>query len=337
MSGIAFKPEEATDALREFVGQIIETDYSLEPFGFKGASDIQRKDRVLGVKISTTEYDKAQYELVSVEPDELKTFGYSPEDDAILQYAIGCLEFAIDGEGSISISKSKPKYRRRHRYIPRVQVCNTNIAFLEKVQMICDGGWIDGSRRGSEWSKKIEYVYEMTRPIMKKWLPQLSLAVKEEQRKLILDFLALVEGRQGSHSEAEWCEIDSYYEQMKLLNSGVPIVAQYWSRYKWYPPSHVKKTKWIYFLEALVACGAMKDVSTAGKNDEERIQNFASSLLGMKFRWEQRICESMVREKGGFKKFDLMIPVEYLGKAAIEAKAEVRSVDISEKAQPGAI
>ena len=158
---IAWKPEEATEALKEFVGQIVEVDYSEEPFGFKGAPDIQRRGKVLAVRIRTDAYEKDQYE--------------------------------------------------------------------------------------------------------------------------------------------------------------------------WYPPSRVKKTKWLYFIEALNETGAMRDVSIAGRNDEERMQNFAQSLLGMVFRWREVECESLVKVKGGdFKKFNLLLPVEYLGKKPIEEVAQVKQATIGE-------
>jgi hypothetical protein len=159
LGGIAFKPEEATEALKEYVGQIVGVDYSEEPFGMKGAPDIKRTGKVLAVKIKAEEYEKYQYE--------------------------------------------------------------------------------------------------------------------------------------------------------------------------WYTPSKVKKTKWLYFIEALNATGAMRDVVIAGADDEERVKNFAQSLLGMVFRWEEQECESLVQVKGGgYKKFSLLLPVEYFGKKPIEAEAEVKEVSV---------
>lgn len=159
--GIAWKPEEATEALKSFTGQIVGTDYSEKPFGFEGAPGIVRKGKVLGIQIRTDAYEKPQYE--------------------------------------------------------------------------------------------------------------------------------------------------------------------------WYPPSKVKKTKWLYFIEALNQCGAMKDISIAGANDEERMKSFAQSLLGMIFRWEETECESLVKEKGGAqKKFNLLLPVEYLGKKPIEPTPEVKKAEIGE-------
>ena len=164
MSKIAFKPEEATDALKEFVGQIVGTDYSEEPFGMKGAPGIKRTGKVLCIQIRTDAYEKLQLE--------------------------------------------------------------------------------------------------------------------------------------------------------------------------WYPPSRVKKTKWLYFIEALNTTGAMRDISIAGKDDEERMQSLAKSLLGMTFRFEEQEFESLVRVKGGdFKKFTMLVPVEYLGKKPIEPVPEVRQATIGEVAE----
>jgi serine/threonine-protein kinase RIO1 len=95
----------------------------------------------------------------------------------------------------------------------------------------------------------------------------------------------------------------------------------------------VKKTKWLYFVEALNETGAMRDISVAGANDEERMQNFARSLLGMVFRWQEKECESLVKIRGGeFKKFNVLLPVEYLGKKPIEAAPEVKQVSLEESA-----
>lgn len=165
-SGIAFKPEEATDALKEFIGQIVATDYSEEPFGMKGAPGIERKGKVFAVMIKTSTYDKPQYE--------------------------------------------------------------------------------------------------------------------------------------------------------------------------WYPPSRVKKTKWFYLVEALNQIGAMKDIAIGGANDEERMKNFAKSMLGMTFRFEEQACESLVQVKGGggAKVFNLLVPVEYLGKKPIEKEPEVKQTTIGDVSAP---
>jgi len=111
-------------------------------------------------------------------------------------------------------------------------------------------------------------------------------------------------------------------------------------QYEWYrkrlalflhnPPSRVKKTKWAYLIEALNEVGAMKDVSMGGKTDDERMKSFAQSLLGMRFRFQELECESLVKESGVPKKFNIMLPVEYLGRKAIEEAPVVRQAVIGE-------
>lgn len=90
-------------------------------------------------------------------------------------------------------------------------------------------------------------------------------------------------------------------------------------QYEWYPPSRVKKTKYAFFIEALVETGAMKDIVMGGNTDDERMKSFANSLLGMKFRFQEQEHESLVKIGGVPKKFNVMLPVEYFGRAAIEA------------------
>lgn len=199
MSKIAFKPEEATDALKEYGGQIVATDYSEEPFGMKGAPDIKRTGKVLAIQIKTDAYEKLQYE-----------------------------------------------------WYPPSRVKKTKAGIVISFQ-----AW------GGDWQ-----VYSLYRL---------------RQRPLI-------------QAERDY-----------------PVV------------------KWLFFIEALNTTGAMRDVSIAGKDDEERMQSLAKSLLGMTFRFEEREFESMVRIKGGdFKRFSVLIPIEYLGKKPIEAVPEVKQTTIGE-------
>lgn len=131
-------------------------------------------------------------------------------------------------------------------------------------------------------------------------------------------------------------------------------------QFEWYPPSDKKKTKpvvlpcgtsfillvrpskmlrltagvtsgvkWAYFLETLTKTGAMNDVKISGTNDEERMKSFAASLIGMKARFIEYSFESMVKLAGGVPKmFDLIVMEEYLGKAPVEAEAEVRTAEV---------
>jgi len=208
---IAFRDEEFGEALKDFVGQIVATDYAEEPFDMKGAPGITRKGKVLCIKIKTDVYDKEQYEWYP--PSNVK---------------------------KTKTGKLQVSYR----------------------------AWTE------DWQAyRIHFC--LKRPI----------------------------------TEAEL--------------SRLPVV------------------KWQYFVEALNATGAMKDISIAGAKDDERMTSFAQSLLGMKFRFQEQECESLVKEKGGVqKKFNMTVPVEYLGKTPIEAAAAVKQTTIGEPAttaSPGGV
>ena len=102
-------------------------------------------------------------------------------------------------------------------------------------------------------------------------------------------------------------------------------------QYVWLPPSRVKKTKWVEFLQALLNCGALNETKTEGATDEERIRSFGTSLLGMKFHFEEKQFESLVKEAGAYKKFSLLVPVKYLGKLPITVAGEVKQATIGEE------
>lgn len=58
---VAFKSSEFSEAIKEFRGTIVDADYSEEPFGIRGAPDIERRGPQLCLKIMTDVYEKPQY------------------------------------------------------------------------------------------------------------------------------------------------------------------------------------------------------------------------------------------------------------------------------------
>ena len=219
-SGIAFKTEEFGEALKDFVGQIVATDYALEPFGMKGAPEIKRKGKVLCIQIRTDAYEKDQFEWYP--PSRVKKTKTASEHPVLTS---GC------------------SYRLSAHFGGRYSAAGVIP--------------VEPSRRGG----------------------------------------------------------------------GAPVLG-----FRTPPPaSNLAGVIWAYFIEALNAVGAMKDVSIAGASDEERMASVAQSLLGMSFRWQELECESLVKERGGaVKTFNLLTPIEYLGKTAIEAAPEVRQATIGE-------
>jgi len=136
-------------------------------------------------------------------------------------------------------------------------------------------------------------------------------------------------------------------------------------QYEWYPPSNVRKTKpvsktwrlmsvssdgvihgitlisfrqglcfmefpagvsWAYFIEAMTKVGAMKDIKLEGATDQERLDSFAKSLIGMEFMFRQYAdLEIIVKDK----KIECLLPIEYFGKKDIAPVEEVRSENVT--------
>jgi len=315
MSKIAFKPEEATDALKEFAGQIVGTDYSEEPFGMKGAPDIKRTGKVLCVQIRTDAYEKLQLEWYP--PSRVKKTkkerGHQFED-FVAAYFTGYLEAIIDGEGTITLTTVKDGTSRfPYRFVPLVSVSNDNLELLERLKSWCGGHICERS------DKKEHYRWYMTREAMRVILPNLYLIAKWYQKDLLLEALDILNCRGPCMTEAKFSRLVEIKKVINMLNTS---------------KGHSSFVKWLYFIEALNTTGAMRDISIAGKDDEERMQSLAKSLLGMTFRFEEQGFESLVRVKGGdFKKFTMLVPVEYLGKKPIEPVPEVRQATIGEVAE----
>jgi len=64
MSEVAFSPDELKDAVKDFVGTIVDADYGIEPLGIKGRADIKRREQ-LCIQIRTDAYEKDQFEWVA--------------------------------------------------------------------------------------------------------------------------------------------------------------------------------------------------------------------------------------------------------------------------------
>ena len=96
-------------------------------------------------------------------------------------------------------------------------------------------------------------------------------------------------------------------------------------QYEWYPPSNKKRTKWAYFIEALAKTGALREIDASGKTVEERMKNFARSLVGMKFRFvEHAKLEGIARPIER-----LILPEEYFGREEVkEKKVKVEKVTL---------
>ena len=95
-------------------------------------------------------------------------------------------------------------------------------------------------------------------------------------------------------------------------------------QYEWFAPSKVLLTKWIYFIQALDTTGALKETNSSGKNSAEKMKNFSKSLVGMNFRWLERMNLEAVATP--IKR--LLLPEEYLGRIEVQKTEEIESEDV---------
>jgi len=73
--GVVFKPEELKDAVKDFKGQIVDADYGTEPFGLKGAPEIEAREQ-LCLKVETPDYEKVQYIWLPPSDKKLTKWAY---------------------------------------------------------------------------------------------------------------------------------------------------------------------------------------------------------------------------------------------------------------------
>ncbi len=95
---------------------------------------------------------------------------------------------------------------------------------------------------------------------------------------------------------------------------------------EWFAPSKVKLTKWHYFLLGLNKTGALKDTDSAGKTAQKKMANFAKSLIGMNFRWLERMN---LESAGSTPLKRLLLPETYLGKVEVVKAEEIESEDVT--------
>lgn len=104
---------------------------------------------------------------------------------------------------------------------------------------------------------------------------------------------------------------------------GIMISAEEYEKpqYEWFVPTYKTGTRWYHFIKALEETGAMRDIEITGETDEERLESFCKSLVGMEFQWEEHRIVSI-----GGRETDVLIPVIYYGKS--EVGEEVKEVKI---------
>jgi len=132
----------------------------------------------------------------------------------------GWLESAIDGEGTVTASRRiSAQYRWGEYYQPIVNVGNTNRDYVECAFMICGGkGRIYPHDQKN--NHRIWFEYRFPASVIRRMLPQLSLIIKEEQRKLVLELLDIQIGHNTGNklTFVETMRMRGIYEKIKSLN-----------------------------------------------------------------------------------------------------------------------
>lgn len=94
---------------------------------------------------------------------------------------------------------------------------------------------------------------------------------------------------------------------------------------EWFPPSNKQLTKWAYLIAALAETGAMRDIVVKGETDEERMQSFTKSLIGMECRFVEKTgLESIAKGR----KLELILPTEYYGKKDVSPVTDIKEESV---------
>jgi len=131
---------------------------------------------------------------------------------------------AIDGEGSIYISKVKAiRSKRGFVYMPYLSVSNSNLEFVSRVREVIGKGYV-GTKQEKRFDWKDGSEYKGSGSVLRGILPQVLsyLVIKKEVAERMLEFLEFVEANSPDGLEEtppEYNErVESLYWKVKELN-----------------------------------------------------------------------------------------------------------------------
>jgi hypothetical protein len=139
------------------------------------------------------------------------------------EYEKGWLAGIIDSDGHLYFGRPKSKKYKNWRI--SVEVSNINLPFLEKIREIIGYGSINiySSREKKGYSPAYNYKLT-TRDGIEKLLCQLTLIVKETQRKLLLEAIGLLEERKNETNKRLF-EINRMFRQLNQKKK-----CQFWNK-----------------------------------------------------------------------------------------------------------
>ena len=120
---------------------------------------------------------------------------------------LGWLEGIIDGEGCLGLYSSpvSGKNGPRRRWLPLLTITNTNRAIIDRAKGIVGAGSVYRRKGVSERDKPF-FHYAIGANGLRSILPVLRLTAKEQQRLLLLEALALSNGK--THNRYNGCPYD---------------------------------------------------------------------------------------------------------------------------------
>ena len=143
----------------------------------------------------------------------------------LTQYQKGWLSGIIDGEGCISLIKEKRLYFKvGYTYKARFNVGNTDLKLVKETQKIIGGGCIvKASKRFREDIRhKPFWNLDVSANIIRDIFPQIKLIIKDEQRKLLLRALKILERHCGRslppRTNKEIKDLEKIYQKIRELN-----------------------------------------------------------------------------------------------------------------------
>lgn len=124
----------------------------------------------------------------------------------------------VDGEGTISLTRATPTANRPKRYVPRLQIANTDLALLDRLNRMVGGGRLDGKNRRAH----IKTCYALTwMPVqIRALLPQLHpyLCAKQRQAEAVLRYVELVDQGARGATDQSLEEIERIRQEITRLN-----------------------------------------------------------------------------------------------------------------------
>ncbi len=133
----------------------------------------------------------------------------------------------VDGEGTIGIIRASRRAQRGgYRLQPYFSICNTNVAVLEAIQVMCGNGRLVQQTNPLLPTHKTLYALRFSPNQIRHLLPQLRpyLIVKLKQCEYLMEFLSINTG--GSHlTEERISRALAIRDTLCALNQrGVPTV-----------------------------------------------------------------------------------------------------------------